>query len=552
MLAGGLMLSACSRGNNTPSNTNQRTATIAKGSISASVNATGNIAPEGEVKLNFQTQGTVSEIKVKQGDKVKKGVVLALLDLTDLQIALAQAQTALVQAQAAAASAEAAGEQADIAMLNAQAQQIIAQANYSRTVDGGVRPGDITAAQAAINAAQASYARATDRGLKDADIRAAKATLEAAKANYAKVTAGPQREDYAAADAALKNAEAALRQAQASYDRAYKTNPAAIGASPAGLQLEQATNNYNSAKAQLDKASKAADNAQVQAAYQQVQSAQSNLDRLMNNSNENANAAAAMQQMRSAQAQLEKLRQPVRPYEIEQAKAQREQVVSQLKQADVQKKQSEIQKQQADVQRQQAELQVRQAQRRIEQAALTAPTDGTVSVVNAKVGESAAGTAAAVILLDDAVLHIDVTVDEIDIARIKVGQEVQLTLDALSGTAFVGKVDRIAPNSTLVNGVVSYPVRVVLTGNTAALKPGMTASSSILLEKRDNVLLAPNWAVRRDRKTNKSFITVKDGDKSNEIEITTGLRNDQFTEVLSGLNEGQVVVAPVTPSAFGQ
>ena len=238
MLAGGLMLSACSRGNNTPSNTNQRTAAIAKGSISASVNATGNIAPEGEVKLNFQTQGTVAEIKVKQGDKVKKGAVLALLDLTDLQIALAQAQTALVQAQAAAASAEAAGSQADIAMLNAHAQQIIAQANYSRTVDGGVRPGDITAAQAAINAAQASYARATDKGLKDADIRAAQATLEAAKANYAKVTAGPQREDYAAADAAVKNAEAALRQAQASYDRAYKTNPAAIGASPAGLQLE--------------------------------------------------------------------------------------------------------------------------------------------------------------------------------------------------------------------------------------------------------------------------------------------------------------------------
>jgi HlyD family secretion protein len=533
-----LLLAACSRGNNTPSNANQRTATLAKGTISASVNATGNINPEGEVRLNFQTTGTIAEVKVKQGDKVKKGQLLATLDLTDAQIALAQAQTALSQAKAATA-------QADIAVANANTQKIIAQASYSRTIEGGVRPGDITAAQAALNAANASYVRATDKKLKEVDIRSAQAALEAAKANYAKVVAGPQREDYAAAEAAFKNAEASLKQAQAGYDRAFKVSPSTITANPAALQLEQATNNYNSAKAQLDKLSKPADNAQVQSALQQVQTAQSNLDRLLNTSADNANAASALQQIRSAQAQLEKLRQPARPYDVEQANAQRDQAATQLKQA-------EVQRQQADVQGQQAELQVRQAQRRIELSSLTAPIDGTIATVNAKVGEASAGAAASFVLLDDSVLHINVTVDEIDISRIKVGQDVNITLDALSGQAFVGKVDRIAPNSTLVNGVVSYPVRVILTGNTASLKSGMTASTSILLEKRENVLLAPNWAVRRDRKTNKSYLNVKDGDKSNEIEVTAGLRNDQFTEIVSGVSEGQVVVAPQVPGVFGQ
>jgi HlyD family secretion protein len=88
---------------------------------------------------------------------------------------------------------------------------------------------------------------------------------------------------------------------------------------------------------------------------------------------------------------------------------------------------------------------------------------------------------------------------------------------------------------------------VLINKTEAPLKTGMTSNASIVLEKRENVLLAPNWAVRRDRQTGKSFLTLQTGEQTQEIEIKTGLRNDTFSEVLSGAQAGQVVVAPRAP-----
>jgi multidrug efflux pump subunit AcrA (membrane-fusion protein) len=115
-----------------------------------------------------------------------------------------------------------------------------------------------------------------------------------------------------------------------------------------------------------------------------------------------------------------------------------------------------------------------------------------------------------------------------------------------------GSVDRIAPTSTTLSGVVSYSVRVVLNKTDAPLKAGMTANTSIILERKSDVLLVPNWAVRRDKQTGKAYLTLQvDAKNSKEVEVQTGLRNDTNTEILSGVNEGQVILAPQT-SLFSQ
>ena len=452
--AAALLLAACSAQAPGASPASQRSATLSRGSLVATVTATGNIQPEGETRLGFQQTGLVSTVNVKVGDTVKKGDVLARLDTADLELGLAQAQTALAQAQSSL---------------------LTANANYSRTVEGP----------------------------RKADIDAAEAALSSAYANYDKVKKGPQAADYAAAEAAMLNAEASLRSAQSAYDAVFRRNPAGIGASSASVQLEQATNNYNSAKAQYDKLSQGADAAQLSAAYQQIQ---------------------------SAKASLEKVKLPARQFDLDQAEAQRKQAQAQIDSAQVQ---------------------VRQAQRRIEQASILAPVNGVVSVVNLRVGEFGA-TQPVINVVDNSVLRIDVTVDEVDVARVRVGQDVNITLDSLPGLEFKGKVDRIAPTSTIVNGVVSYSVRVVLTNPDPALKIGMTANAAVVLDKRDNALLAPNWAIRRDRASGKSFLTVREGDKTREVEVQTGLRNDTFSEVVSGATEGMTVIAPLAPNVLGQ
>jgi HlyD family secretion protein len=438
ILLAALFATACNA--NSASTTPQRTETVTRGTLVVSVNATGNILAESETRLNFQQPGVVQHVNVQAGDTVKQGQLLASLDTTDLELALAQARTALVTANA----------------------------GYSRTVESASQ-SDIDAAQAALNAAYA---------------------------NYDKVKAGPDPADYASVQAAYLNAQAALKQAQDAYNRAYATDPANINGSPAALQLEQATNSYNAARANFERASQAADNAQL---------------------------SAALQQIEAAKAGLDKLKQPIKPYDVEQAQ-------TQVKQA---------------------QMQVDQAARKLAQAQLVAPKDGIVSVVNIHVSESVA-TQPVMTLVDMSKLHIDITVDEVDVAKIKPGQEVVITLDALPEVEMKGSVDRIAPTSTTLSGVVSYSVRVVLNKTDAPLKAGMTANTSIILERKSDVLLVPNWAVRRDKQTGKAYLTLQvDAKNSKEVEVQTGLRNDTNTEILSGVNEGQVILAPQT-SLFSQ
>jgi HlyD family secretion protein len=478
------ILAACARPGATTDATTQRTATLGNGTLTATVSATGNIEPEAEIKLSFQQPGTVAEVRVEEGAAVKKNDVIAALDTTDLELALAQAQATLDNAKTAMV-------QAETAIETAKAAEVIATAGYSRTV-GGSRASDVAAAKAALDAAQA---------------------------NLDKLRAGPTDEDLAAVQAALNNAEAALKQAQSAYDAAYKFNPAGIGGHPAALQLEQATNNYNNARSQYDKVAKGADNAQIKAAEQQVQSARAGYDKAVN---------------------------PARTFDIEQAEAQ-------ITQAQLQVRNAQAQLANAQNQAKLAEIQMKQAQRRLDQAQLKSPIDGVVSLISVKVGESVA-TQPVVTVVDNAQFHIDITVDEIDIAKVREGQAVNVTLDSLPGVEVSGKVVRISPVSKTVNGVVSYEVRVDIEKSDADLRSGMTSNASIVLDKRDNVLLAPNWAVRRDRDTGKSFLTLQgtNNQQPTEVEVQTGLRNDAFSEILSGAKAGDVVVAPRTPNAFGQ
>jgi HlyD family secretion protein len=204
-----------------------------------------------------------------------------------------------------------------------------------------------------------------------------------------------------------------------------------------------------------------------------------------------------------------------------------------------------------------AELEVDQAKAALEQARnalldaqIVAPFDGLVAAVNVRVGEVAAGTLPAVVLVDTRQYHLDVAVDEVDIARIAPGQAVTVTLDALPGDVFAGVVDAIAPQSTVNAGIVSYPVRVVLSAADARLRSGMTATAEIVTQQARDVVLAPNWAIRRDRDSGQAFASVLRDGLLAEIPVELGLRNETFSEVVNGLSAGDVVAVSTTREQF--
>ncbi len=154
---------------------------------------------------------------------------------------------------------------------------------------------------------------------------------------------------------------------------------------------------------------------------------------------------------------------------------------------------------QAEAALEQARLSLEQAKRELANATITAPFDGVVTAVNVVAGD-ASGSSAAVSIADTSRLHVDVLVDETEIANIKVGQDAQITLDALTGITLTGKVANVAPSGTVSSGVVNYNVRVNLdatdAAQSAALKLDMTANASIIGEQHENVLAVPTLAIR--------------------------------------------------------
>jgi HlyD family secretion protein len=201
----------------------------------------------------------------------------------------------------------------------------------------------------------------------------------------------------------------------------------------------------------------------------------------------------------------------------------------------------------------QAELNLEAAKQRLTDAVLTSPIDGTVSELNVKVGEQV-GTGAprpAAVIADLSSFHIDVGIDENSVGALAAEQPVIITVDALPDEVLTGRVDYIAPTATDTAGVVTYKVIIGLNSTDKPVRGGMSANADVITEERENVLVIPNWTIRIDRQTGKAYVYVQRGDKIEEIEIVTGLRNANESEVLSGLNESDVLVVPQRSGFFG-
>ncbi len=202
----------------------------------------------------------------------------------------------------------------------------------------------------------------------------------------------------------------------------------------------------------------------------------------------------------------------------------------------------------AELQVARAELEVEQARDRLHDALLTAPFAGLVTAVNVQEGLPTPPQAPAFTLVDDSALYVEVTVDEMDIGKVAVGQEAEVTVDAYPALTMAGRVDRIAPLATNIGGVVAYAVRLRLTETQGAqVRDGMTANVVLHVGHVEDALLVPNWAVRTDQGTGETYTYVLDepleaGGMPRRVAIVPGSRNETYTEILDGLREGETVV----------
>jgi HlyD family secretion protein len=180
---------------------------------------------------------------------------------------------------------------------------------------------------------------------------------------------------------------------------------------------------------------------------------------------------------------------------------------------------------------------------------IIAPFDGTIVAVDVKVNDQLSqfdySSKTAVYLVDTKTIRMTGVIDEIDITKVKVGQQAILTVDALPGQKLNGHVTFVSPFGTLMAGVVNFPVEVYLdpSENATDLRGGLTATADIVIGKRDNVLQVPNRAIKGlsgdywvDVVTNAAAATIE------KTPVRTGMQNKRSTEITSGLKEGEKVL----------
>jgi HlyD family secretion protein len=187
-------------------------------------------------------------------------------------------------------------------------------------------------------------------------------------------------------------------------------------------------------------------------------------------------------------------------------------------------------------------------------ATITAPINGVIASVATQEGETvAAGMQAPtfVTIIDLERLQVDAYVDEVDIGKVHPQQEALFTVDTFPGREFKGRVTAIYPKAVIQDNVVNYDVVVeILEEHDGILRPEMTASVTVLLEQKTDVLAIPTKAVKRQQ--GKNLVYLDREGRAEMREITVGWKDGQWIEVLGGLEEGQTVFLEAPPAGEPQ
>lgn len=380
-----------------------------------------------------------------------------------------------------------------LALAQAKVSLEISQAQLAKLI-APPSTNDIAAAQAGVVVAQSGVA-------------GAEAALESAQASYRQLLVGTSEAQRTVNLAQVRQAEANLKRAQQAYNQV--KNQPNIGELPQSSELEQVTVAYEVAKAQAALTEEGANQAEIAAARNQIVQAEVQLRQAQSN-------------VVTAQNNLQTL----------------------LNGADVE----DVRVAQAQVR--QAQLSQLQAENSLSSTQLTASTNGVISQVNVRQGELT-GALAAIVLTNLDSFHMTVLVDEIDVRQVAVGQTVRLSVDALPDRDLTGRVTEIAPVANNVSGVIAYEVTVTPDPSDAPLRAGMSATAIITTAQVENVILLPNRFIQLDRETDQAFVYKMVNNQPVLQEVELGLRNEQESQILAGLNDGDSV-ALVSRSAGEQ
>jgi RND family efflux transporter MFP subunit len=509
---------------------------------------------------------------------------------------LAAAASSVVSAREGLSSARAkldlltnGGTGADAAA--AQASVVAAQASLDSATKKledlkKVEPVDVRNARASLESARASVksAEAKVKADKNADdatkpssaqIKADEANLDAAKlkvkaseGELAQVLAGPKPGDLSSAEGAVVQAKGALQSAVAKLNQLRNPDPrdvlqARSAVTTAEASLRSAETKLAVLQAGPTQPDLVAAQGAVDSARMSYEAAQAKVEVLLGGPLETdvRSARASLESARSgvtsAQAKLDDLQAGAKPSELQSAQSSLAQAQSNL--ANTTKGAKETDLLVAMEQVKIAELNLKQAQLDLQDATLTSPINGVVAAINGNPGEvvgsgatnqtqTGTSTSIFVTLVDPSAVRVDANVDEVDVAKLSVGKPAEVTFDALPDRRFRGQVGAVSPSGSSTSGVVTYPIAINLQiPDDVTLPSGMTASVVVTINRKTDVIVVPTRAVRRQGREQVVEVVTPTGTEMRQVQI--GMTNDQQTEIVSGISEGETAIVPGTGTA---
>ena len=578
-IAAGMLAAACS---SAPAAVEARTAQVARGAVTQTVAVSGSVSSAGTVKLNPATNAKVAQLFVTVGQQVTAGQPLAKLDTTDLQTALTTAQNNLAAAQT----------NYDKALSGvSDAQSSYAQTQLSTA-------NDIATAQSALAKLKSNYAAAKTNfsslyGSLLNDLATYVSQLGVAQQQVQKVqtdlTTGTanQISDNKSAQTSINQAVAALANAQSYVQGAYASAEgdyiaavnqvqgsvnafdAAIAANtdpvPASQQLTTAQVAYNTAVSGLT-SSIDAPNGQIGSALSSATSAQNSLNTanakadptldvaradsgapLVTLTGEQQGAIYAKNKITQVGTSLTAINDAVSGSYVT---AVQNVASAQIRAAQsLQSAQTAVNSQPSNVQSAQNSLNNVQtalatAQANLDNAVIKATVAGVVTTISAQAGEnvSSASTTGFIVIANTGSMALHGTIGEADVVKLTLGQVATVTVDAVGTAKMTGKVTSLDPVATIASGVPVYGIDVTIDLPSASIRPGMSGTANVIIASSPNALTVPNLAVKTA--SGRRYLTVMKDGQPVDTDVTFGLSNDTVTEVLTGAQEGDVVVLP--------
>ncbi|KKQ96221.1 MAG: Efflux transporter, RND family, MFP subunit [Parcubacteria group bacterium GW2011_GWC2_39_11] len=480
---------------------------VLMGTVVKNVSEIGSVKIAEKSLLGFKSAGRIEKISAKVGDSVKIGQELVRIDASQLFIQLSEAQAALQASQA----------------------------SYEKLI-AGASPEDVKVSEAAVAAADVSLAGA-EQNLRDVSADTSEDLSQTYQSAFNYLDDG-----YLKIYDSLIVANSISRTYFGSSDQ----EGIKVSESKASIQ-----NSLDVVRFYIDKARVSSDRNYTDEALARTKSAllivKDSLE-IIRNMTETANYRDVV----SAAANIVFSQQAISGAKIavgtdvnaaqakvDASRAQLQKARDELALKKAPARQEDIDLYQAKIR--QAQAQVSLLKNQSNDSVLRSPSSGKITEINKREGETTQPAEWIISLLPELPFQIKADIYEEDVVDLAIGNPVSITLAAFLDEALAGRVVSINPAEKMVGGVVYYEITVDFEKEKAGIKSGMTADIVIEVAKKENVLVVPREALLKIN--GKRKVKILEGGEPQEREVEIGLEGDDLIEIISGLENGQPVIA---------